>query len=694
MPSKTRGRKATRNAPQPQHFGYAPYMYDLGQPEVRKGDLNVVSRIFWMCHKNRVELAPLASFGLLLSTSVVMYKSHNPAVGLILAGTITGGTWYLAPKKWDRDVERWYARIVATAASLWLIAACIVGPLNAVVFWALLLGTTAAAIPWYTHKLVRPHDDSLLIEWAEKWVAIRDRLGLHGSRIVEAKGSDDYAELTLQLVKGVQTYGDVQPLEERIAGALDLPKRAIKIRDMRKTNASRVKLVYTKVSVIDSIIRWNDIEQMAGRSVNKPLILGRQETGDWRKVDPKGHWMIVGQTRAGKSQMLHNILAQLTGSEDAIVFFIDLKNGSSAIRWGASVDWVATNMSEAITMMGAVNGMINARAADADFSNVDGDQLAPTKKCPAVYIVFDECAEGLGPGGSEKRELTEAMESVARRGAAMGFYLILAGQDGSLETYGSERLRGMLTRRLCFRVAKQDNAQYVLKSWSTLDVCTLEDGQFYYHEREDDVVPIRGPHMTPNDDRQLPQKLAERNSAIRPTLDSATAAGGGKAYATRFERYEPRFRKVALGAVLAAAPEAPTVQEDKVPTPSSNNAAEEMVRQLEQEAGLGEGQVISFEDMKRVSNRIDLAKEVQDTRDMLCLLLVNAPESGVKLKSLYESLNVSSSWVSDRLTALKRSGLTENPSHGQWKAAPTASAQELRDAIDAWESGRRQLAAV
>src|SRR5690606_17732874 len=129
------------------------------------------------------------------------------------------------------------------------------------------------------------------------------------------------------------------------------------------------------------------------------------------------------------------------------------------------IDWPATTISEAVTLMESVNRMIDARAASAPVGEGDGDQLVPTRERPAVFIVFDECAEGIGVGRgersqSEKNRLTGLVESVARRGAAMNFYLALPGQAGWWETFATEKLGGTLTRRMCFGVAKRDSAQY------------------------------------------------------------------------------------------------------------------------------------------------------------------------------------------------------------------------------------------
>src|SRR5690606_33897984 len=184
---------------------------------------------------------------------------------------------------------------------------------------------------------------------------------------------------------------------ETIASLLGLPAKAIAIRDMRRVNAGRVKLVYRRVSAIDEIVRWEDMAPLAPKKATDPIVLGRSETGDWKKVGMLAHWMIVGMTRAGKSNELHALMAQITGTydpeapegtlegtADCLVFFIDLKGGSVAARWKEVIDWIAIDLEGAVEMLEAVKGMIDARGANAPVGEGDGDQLEPSPERPAV----------------------------------------------------------------------------------------------------------------------------------------------------------------------------------------------------------------------------------------------------------------------------------------------------------------------
>lgn len=706
-PSKTRKTSARRRARTAGGNTFPAYGADM---EVTAADLHLLARFYWWCDRNRIELAPPASAMALFSTSAAYYAGGVPVLGIVSGMALAGTSWAWAGKRLDRADEQLFARVVAVAASVWLIAASILGPLNPVMFWALVLGAAGGAAPWYRHKLSRPKAASPLVSvWDERWSQIRDRLNLASSRVVDVKGDDDFAEITVQLVDG-QTYKDAKDSEENIASLWGLPAKAVKIRDRRRINASQFTLVYTRVSSIDSVIKWQDAAVLAPTSISKPAPIGRRETGDWKTVDLRGHWMLVGTTRAGKSMQLHTLLAMITGTydqatdepADALVFFIDLKGGSVGGRWVECVDWLATTPEEGATVLRAVKGMMRARAENAPVGEGDGDQLEFSPEMPAVYVVFDECAEGIGvaTGGDEtglRSQMTGAAESIARMGAALGFYLVLSGQDGSLETYGTEKLRGNLAKRLCFRVAKTDNAQYVIDDYTRLDVKGLESGQFYYHERADDPIPVRGPWMTPADDPKLPQKIAAKNAARRPQLDAATAAGGGQAYATRHDRLPSKYRKLINGGSNVPQSRQETQMPQQTPAPEAApapgspaaRAAEAMA-----EAGIGTGAPITPEDLKRareLAGGFDLARDLQDRADTFCALLAGAPLSGIKAAELRSMLDVGKQWIYDRLAVLRERGMVEQPSNGYWRAAPGVRAAELRDALDAWAAERKEL---
>lgn len=697
-PRKPRGAASRwgRQAPP----GYPSDIYPSGYycPHPDQDELvppqNDLAKFFWWCHKNRVELAPPLTAALLFGTSAVLFKAHAAGIALLIGCVASAAVLVKAHKWWDRAVERTYARWAVGLSAGWLTLASIFGPGTPWLLFVLAIGTVFAAVPWYMHKLVRPKDGALLAKWQQKWIEIRDLLGLSGSRVIDAEGDDDYVTLTLRIVGGVQEANAVKAARLRIAGAWRLATNAIRIEEVKK-DASLVKITVRKVDPLSKIIRWEESETLAPTSVAKPFVIGRNEEGAWKRVDPRGHWMIVGTTRAGKSNELHAFMANLAATDDGIAFFIDLKGGSVGGRWAPAIDWFATDIDEAERMLVAVNKMIDARPSFTDAGEGDGDQLDFAPDLPAVFIVIDECAEAIGESArytSSGTTLTRLTESIARRGSAMGFYLVLAGQDGSLETYGTEKLRGQLSKRLCFRVTKSDNAQYVVNDTTNLDVCALENGQFFYHERSDDPTPIRGHHMTPFGNTKLPQQIAARWAQTRPSLDRETATAGGEDYATRASRLPRRYRPANTP---AEQPE-PTTTPERSPAPMTyaddDNSPAAMAARIEAESGLSDDNVIPItaEMMARVRSRPGFDAEahaaIATANERMVMALTDTPGGIINRKSLIDFVGMSSSWVDERTKALRDGGVLTTAGHGRYQVVPGA---DVRGALAEYDERKR-----
>lgn len=636
------------------------YYIDGGQahPAERKpASSSWFAAAYWWCYRRRVELAPFAAGAGLLTASALLHRADVPAWAPFIAGVGNVAVWLpWTNKKWDREIERRYVRAVAAASGAWASVAAFIGP-DFIMLVLLLVGVIVCGAPWWRHKLARPGEDSgdgqLLAYWQAQWVAVRDRLNLGNSRVVDAEGDADYVQLTVQLVPGVQVAEDVKGMRVKIAGALRLPLAGVRVETV-KSDASLVKIFIVKVSPISAEVRWDDAATMLPTSLRSPstFVIGRDETGKWKRVDPRGHWMVIGESRSGKSNGLHCLMANITACEDALVFFIDLKGGAVAKRWKDSIDRLADTVEKASRLLRAVNHMIDGRPDVAPVGEGDGDQLDPSREIPAAYIVCDEFAE-MPPN------LKSLIESIARRGAALGFYLVLVAQDGSLESFHTEALRGQLTRRLCYRVAKADNAQYVLAGWSKLAVTDLEDGQFFYHHRTDTETPIRAPFMTPKGRRTLPQQIAAEHAALRPTLDAGTAAAGGELYADGWDATPGK-----------AAPRQDTDTPSKGDT--YMDSATRAAAQAEAEAADLFGDITNIPKAVGSFDAQQIAAELASAEGRFAAAFANASQDGIDRKTLIGFVDMSPSWVDERLTALTERGTLQRLARGRYRSADEA----------------------
>lgn len=694
-----RGKAAAKAAAPPTPFmlgqppaGNALYDYYIdGAPAApaaqKPAPSSAFARTYWWCYRRRVELAPFAVGAGLLAASAALHHAGAPGWAPLVGGVGNVAVWLpWTHRKWDREEERKYVRAVMAAGSMWTSVAAFTGP-NVIMLGLLAAGVLACGVPWWRHKLVRPAEGggggALLAYWQAQWVAVRDRLGLEKSRVIEAEGDADYVQLLLQLVPGVQVADDVKAMRVKIAGALRLPVAGVRVETV-KSDASQVRIFIVKVSPISAEVPWAEAATMLPTSLRPPatFVIGRDETGKWRRVDPRGHWMVIGESRSGKSNWLHAFMANVTACPEALVCFVDLKGGAVAKRWRDSIDRLADTVDKAEALLTAVNLMIDERPHFAPVGEGDGDQLDPSEDMPAVYVVCDEFAELVRRGGAR---LVGLVESVARRGAALGFYLVLIAQDGSLESFGTEALRGQLTRRLCFRVAKADNAQYVLERWSKLATTALEDGQFFLHYRDDDETPIRAPFMTPKDNRTLPQQIAAEHAALRPALDAKTAAAGGSFYA---DGWDTARNDATPGKAGTPRPDA----RQDANTPSKGDS----VHSAAQAAAEAEAAEL-FGDLADIPKRVEsfapeqVAAELASAEGRFAAAFNNASAGGLDRKTLIGFVDMSPSWVDERLTALVERGALARVARGRYRVATL----DLRAALDVYaEDKRRALAGV
>lgn len=626
---------------------------------------SMLRNAFWWFHKRRVELAPFGVGAGLLTASWALHHIGAPGWAPFAGALGNVAVWLpWTRRKWGREEERTYVRAIMAAGSVWTSVAAFVGP-NAALLALLAGGVLAGGWFWWRHKLVRPAEPdsdaaaALLAYWQAQWIAVRDRLNLEKSRVIETEGDDDYVALTVQLVPGVQVAEDVKNMRVKIAGALRLPVGGVRVETV-KSDASLVKIFIVKVSPISSEVRWDDAATMLPTSLRSPstFVIGRDETGKWRRVDPRGHWMIIGESRSGKSNGIHAFMANATACPEVLIFFVDLKGGSVAKRWKDSINRLADTIPKAEALLEAVNLMIDQRPHFAPVGEGDGDQLDPSVDMPAIYVVCDEFAEAV----KKSPKLVGQFESVARRGAALNIYLVLAAQDGSLESFGTEALRGQLSRRLCYRVQKNDNAQYVLAGWSKMTVTSLEDGQFFYHHRSDDETPIRAPFMTPKENRKLPQQIAAEHAALRPALDAATAAAGGSFYA---EGWDDTRHGAAPGKSATARCQN-TDRGDRM------DSATRAAAQAEAEAAELFGDLADIPTAVERFDAEQIAAELASAEDRFAVVFASAPAEGLDRKTLIGFAGMSPSWVDERLTALTDRDVLERVARGRYRAVDGA----------------------
>ncbi|MFJ8230541.1 FtsK/SpoIIIE domain-containing protein [Streptomyces sp. NPDC094448] len=185
---------------------------------------------------------------------------------------------------------------------------------------------------------------------------------------------------------------------------------------------------------------------------------------DLRRVP---HWLIVGATRSGKSTLLNALVAGLAPQPVALVG-IDCKGGMELSLYGPRLSALATNRAQAVKLLSALVDLTLDRMVicrEAHVRNVWG--LPDNTRPVPVVVIVDEVAElFLVADRREKDEAhaaSTALIRLAQLGAALGVFLIIAGQRvGSDMGPGVTALRAQLGGRACHRVSDPGTAEMTL----------------------------------------------------------------------------------------------------------------------------------------------------------------------------------------------------------------------------------------
>ncbi|MFH8365571.1 FtsK/SpoIIIE domain-containing protein [Streptomyces sp. NPDC018031] len=194
------------------------------------------------------------------------------------------------------------------------------------------------------------------------------------------------------------------------------------------------------------------------------LETGAQWVLDLRRIP---HWLIVGATRSGKSTLINALVAGLAPQPVALVG-IDCKGGMELSLYGPRLSALATNRGQAVKLLAALVDETHDRMALCRTGRVRSIWGLPDEARPVpIVVIVDEIAElFLVAGRNEKDEAQAAATSLVRLaqlGAALGIYLIVAGQRvGSDLGPGATALRAQLAGRVCHRVTDPATAEMTL----------------------------------------------------------------------------------------------------------------------------------------------------------------------------------------------------------------------------------------
>jgi S-DNA-T family DNA segregation ATPase FtsK/SpoIIIE len=193
---------------------------------------------------------------------------------------------------------------------------------------------------------------------------------------------------------------------------------------------------------------------------------GRPWTLDLRAVP---HWLVVGATGSGKSNLLNALVVALAAEPVALVG-LDFKGGLELAPFAPRLSALATDRRAALELLTDLVRVLAIRQRLLREAGVRSvwDLDEGVRPVPVVLVV-DEIAEVFLDSGSGRDEAAEiagcstALIRLAQLGRALGVHLVLCGQRvGSDLGKGVTALRAQLGGRVCHRVHDPDTARMCL----------------------------------------------------------------------------------------------------------------------------------------------------------------------------------------------------------------------------------------
>ncbi len=257
--------------------------------------------------------------------------------------------------------------------------------------------------------------------------------------------------------------------------------------------------------------------------------------------------LIVSQRGKGKTNLLQVITAKLVLCPDAIVWHIDLNNGSMSAAWMRetakgttefpAIDWVAVTAEEALRMVEAAIRIAKHRRAVYTGMMMDEDEtiLPVAPHLPAIIIIVDEAAEVTGEqAGKVEQAVSEALQELQRIGRAMCVHVLFSSLRGTGD-YMPSPIKKQTGFSFCGGVKDESELAYVFDWHNGLDPKMLtEKGQFFYQV---DGGPVRMLKVY----RMRPKQIQEICHAVQPhrrlaVLDPPSVQVAGPDYQTRWQR--------------------------------------------------------------------------------------------------------------------------------------------------------------
>lgn len=279
------------------------------------------------------------------------------------------------------------------------------------------------------------------------------------------------------------------------------------------------------------------------RSIRDDLVIG--ETGDWTPygVNAYQNSIVIGGRRgAGKTVLMHDMIAEAVQCDDSLVVIVDLNGGNLAAPWVAMyaeglmdrsvIDGVAVTAKGAYDL--AMYWLAAARARKSIYARTmrlaNADILPVHAGLPAVTIFVDEGGEVWGDdAGKWARMAASALRELQRIGRAVCINVVFSVQRATADYLPSQMLKGAGVH-IMGQAADSDEIAYMFGKWAKgVSADNLRQGLFFV-QGDGPIQRIRTYHL-------LPRQIAEIAVAVagwRPELDEPSRRAAGQNYEDRW----------------------------------------------------------------------------------------------------------------------------------------------------------------
>lgn len=276
------------------------------------------------------------------------------------------------------------------------------------------------------------------------------------------------------------------------------------------------------------------------------------------------HLLIAGQTGSGKSVGINAMLCSIlmrTRPDEVKFIMIDPKMVEMGIyadiphlltpvvtdpqEAANALKWAVAEMEERYKLL-AKNRFRNLEqynnAARNGQEDDDGNVLEPL---PIIVVVIDEMADLMMVA---RGEVEESVARLAQKSRAIGIHLILATQRPSVDIITGV-IKSNLPSRLSYRVSQKNDSRIILDTNGAEKLLGKGDGLFL-GPGTSRLVRIHAPFLTESEVLDLVKFLKNqgkptyRTEILKPTVDEADAAAGGKSSARNDEMYDKAARLV------------------------------------------------------------------------------------------------------------------------------------------------------